>query len=38
MVDSEFSAIGTDLLIAVRNKKLKAKVVDKKFYQKNYKK
>ncbi len=38
MVDAEFSPIGTEILIGVRNKKLKAKVVDKKFYQKNYKK
>ncbi len=38
LVDAEYSPIGTEFLIAVRNKKLKAKVVDKKFYQKNYKK
>ena len=38
MVDAEYSATGTEILIAVRNKKLKAIVVDKKFYQKNYKK
>lgn len=38
MVDAKFSALGTEFLIAVRNKRLKVKVIEKKFYQKNYKK
>lgn len=38
MVDIDHSELGTEFLIAVRNKRLKAKVVNKKFYQKNYKK
>ena len=38
MVNIDFSPLGTEFFIAVRNKKLKAKVIDKKFYQKNYKK
>ncbi|WP_053956051.1 glycine cleavage system aminomethyltransferase GcvT [Inediibacterium massiliense] len=38
MVDIEYSKLDTPIEIKIRNKILKAKVVNKKFYQKNYKK
>ncbi len=38
LVDIEYSAIGTDLFVQVRNNKIPAKVRSRKFYIKNYKK
>jgi len=38
LIDAKHTALGTDILINIRNKKIKAKVVSKKFYNKNYKK
>ncbi|WP_129597843.1 glycine cleavage system aminomethyltransferase GcvT [Anaerophilus nitritogenes] len=38
MVDMEYTKLGTNIDIKIRNKILKAQVVKKKFYQKNYKK
>lgn len=38
IIDSNYGQIGTEIKVVIRNKKLKAKVVNKKFYNKNYKK
>lgn len=38
MVDISFSNIGEEIFIEIRNKKLKAEVISRKFYNKNYKK
>lgn len=38
MLDIDYAKLGTEIDIQVRNRLLKAKVVDRKFYQKNYKK
>lgn len=38
LVDSQFSALGTDLLVRIRNKVFPCKVVKKRFYQTKYKK
>lgn len=38
LVDSNYSEIGTEINIVVRNRSLKAQVINKKFYTKNYKK
>lgn len=38
LVDFKYSGLGTEIFVKVRGKLLKAEVVDKKFYKKNYKK
>jgi aminomethyltransferase len=38
LVDAKYTDIGTEILIVIRNKEVKAKVVSKKFYDKKYKK
>ena len=38
MVDIEYSKLGTEIEIMIRNKAAKAKVISKKFYEKKYKK
>lgn len=38
LVDADYSSIGTQINVIVRNKPLKAEVISKKFYSKNYKK
>lgn len=38
MVDVDFTAVGTPIEIKIRKRILKAKVISKKFYQRNYKK
>lgn len=38
LIDSKYSELGTEIFIVIRNKKVKAKVISKKFYNKNYKK
>ncbi|WP_139903466.1 glycine cleavage system aminomethyltransferase GcvT [Clostridium thermarum] len=38
LVDSNFSEIDTEINIVIRNKPVKARVINKKFYNKNYKK
>lgn len=38
LVDSKYSELGSEIDIIIRNKSLKAQVVSKKFYSKNYKK
>lgn len=38
LVDSKFSELDTEILIQIRNKPQRAKVINKKFYSKNYKK
>lgn len=38
LIDSNYSEIGTEINIVVRNRSLKAEVINKKFYTKNYKK
>jgi aminomethyltransferase len=38
LVDIKFSEIGTEIQVVIRNKTLKAEVVNKNFYKKNYKK
>lgn len=38
LVSADYSALGTEISIVVRNKTLKAEVISKKFYSKNYKK
>ena len=38
LIDAKHTALGTEILINIRNKKVNAKVVSKKFYKKNYKK
>jgi aminomethyltransferase len=38
LIDSKYSELGTKIEIVIRNKSLKAEVVSKKFYKKNYKK
>ncbi len=37
LVDAKFSELGTEIEIVIRNKPVKAEVVSKKFYKKNYK-
>lgn len=38
LIDSNYSELGTEINILVRNRSLKAEVINKKFYTKNYKK
>jgi aminomethyltransferase len=38
LIDSKYSELGIEILINIRNKRVIAKVVSKKFYNKNYKK
>lgn len=38
LIDAKYSDLGSEILINIRNKKVKASVVNKKFYNKNYKK
>ena len=38
LIDSKYTELGTEINIAIRNKSLKAEVISKKFYNKNYKK
>ena len=38
LIDSKYCELGTEIEIVIRDKPLKAKVVNKKFYKKNYKK
>lgn len=38
LIDSKYTELGTEIQIIVRNKPLKAEVINKKFYTKNYKK
>lgn len=38
LIDSKYSKFGTEISVIIRNKPVKAKVVSKKFYEKNYKK
>jgi aminomethyltransferase len=38
LIDSKYSELGTEIEIVVRNKLLKAEVISKKFYKKNYNK
>lgn len=38
LIDSKYADLGTNIEIVIRNKSLKAQVVSKKFYNKNYKK
>ena len=38
LIDAKYTELGIEILINIRNKKIKAKVVSKKFYNKNYKK
>lgn len=38
IIDAEYAAIGTEIDIVIRNKPVKAEVISKKFYNKNYKK
>lgn len=38
LIDSKYSEIGTEIEIVIRNKPLKAEVISKKFYKKNYNK
>ena len=38
MLDSKFTEIGTPILVQIRNKKVEAVVIHKKFLEKNYKK
>ena len=38
LIDSSFSSLNTEVFIKIRNKSLKAKVISKRFYSKNYKK
>lgn len=38
LINSKYSKLGTEIFVKVRGKLLKAEVVDKKFYKKNYKK
>lgn len=38
LIDSDYSELGTEINIQVRNRFLKAEVINKKFYTKNYKK
>lgn len=37
LVDSRYTELGTEIQVAIRNKVLKAEVISKKFYTKNYK-
>jgi aminomethyltransferase len=38
LIDSRYSELGTEIEIVIRNKQLKAEVISKKFYKKNYNK
>ena len=38
LIDSKYSELGTEIEIVIRNKPVKAKVISKKFYKKNYNK
>jgi aminomethyltransferase len=38
LIDSRYAELGTEIQILIRNKALKAEVISKKFYSKNYKK
>ncbi|MBL4937565.1 glycine cleavage system aminomethyltransferase GcvT [Clostridium sp. YIM B02515] len=38
LIDSKYTELGTEIDILIRNKSVKAKVISKKFYSKNYKK
>lgn len=38
LIDSKFTELGTEIQVVIRNKTLKAEVISKKFYTKNYKK
>lgn len=38
LIDSKYSELGTEINVLIRNKPIKAEVVSKKFYKKNYKK
>lgn len=38
LIDAKYAELGNEISIIIRNKKVKAKVVSKKFYNKNYKK
>ena len=38
LIDSKYAVLGTEIEIVIRNKSLKAEVVSKKFYKKNYNK
>jgi aminomethyltransferase len=38
LIDAKYAELGTEVSIVIRNKKVKGKVVSKKFYNKNYKK
>lgn len=38
LIDSKYSELGTEIEIVIRNKPLKAEVISKKFYKKNYNK
>ncbi len=38
LIDSKYSEIGTEIEIVIRNKSLRAEVISKKFYKKNYNK
>ena len=38
LIDSKFTEMGTEIQVVIRNKALKAEVISKKFYTKNYKK
>lgn len=38
LIDANYSALGTEIEIVVRNKSLKAEIISKKFYKKNYNK
>lgn len=38
LISSQYSALGTEISVVIRNKPLKAEVISKKFYNKNYKK
>lgn len=38
LIDSKYTELGTEINIVIRNKSLKAEVISKKFYNKNYKK
>lgn len=38
LIESEYSSLGTEMNIHIRNKKCKAEIINKKFYNKNYKK
>jgi aminomethyltransferase len=38
LIDSKYSELGSEINIVIRNKSLKAEIISKKFYNKNYKK